>query len=145
MQPVLFHTSVYIAALRWGSEAALTLKRWAANAPVWLNSVVLEQLCAGIAPRNRPVLERLERDFDKARRILVPNLNDWTQTGKVLARWAVKHDYEQIGKGRLTNEALIAMSAGRSGITVLTSNACGFMRLAEFRSFHCQVQTFPTR
>ena len=144
MQPVLFHTSVYIAALRWGSEAALTLKRWAANAPVWLSSLVLEELYAGVASRNRHVLERLARDFDKARCILVPNLNDWTQTGKVLARLAVKYDYEQIGKGRLTNEALSAMSAGRSGITVLTSNARDFMRLAELRSFHWQVQTFPT-
>jgi hypothetical protein len=38
----------------------------------------------------------------------VPNLSDWTQTGKVLARLAAKYDYEQIGRGRLTNDALIA-------------------------------------
>jgi hypothetical protein len=56
------------------------------------------------------VPERFERDFEKARRILVPNLNDWTQTGKVLARLAAKYDYEKIGQGRLTNDALIAMS-----------------------------------
>ena len=38
--------------------------------------------------RDCHVLERLERDFDKAKRILVPNLTDWTQAGKVLARLA---------------------------------------------------------
>jgi len=70
-------------------------------------------LYAGATARNRQVVERLERDFDRAGRILVPNLSDWTQTGKVLARLAAKYDYEQIGKGRLTNDALIAMSAGR--------------------------------
>jgi hypothetical protein len=43
----------------------------------------------------------------------VPNLDDWTQTGKVLARLAAKYDYKQIGQGRLTNDALIAISAGR--------------------------------
>jgi predicted nucleic acid-binding protein len=144
MQPVLFDASIYITALRMGNEAALTLKRLAANSPVWLSSVVLEELYAGVAPRNRHVLERLERDFDKAKRISVPNLNDWTQTGKILARLATKYDYEQIGQGRLTNDALIAMSAGRSGITVITSNARDFMRLAEFRPFHWRVQTFPT-
>jgi predicted nucleic acid-binding protein len=143
MQPVLFDSSIYITALRIGNEAALMLKRLAANSPVWLSSVVLEELYAGIAPRSRHVLERLERDFERAKRILVPNLNDWTQTGKVLARLAARYDYEQIGQGRLTNDALIAMSAGRSGITVITANARDFMRLAEFRPFPWQLQTLP--
>jgi predicted nucleic acid-binding protein len=141
MQPVLFDSSIYITALRTGDEAALALRRFAANAPIWLSSVVLGELYAGVVPRGRHVLERLERDFEKARRILVPNLNDWTQTGKVLARLAAKYDYEQIGQGRLTNDALIAMSAGRSGITVITTNAGDFIRLAEFRRFDWQLQT----
>jgi len=34
------------------------------------------------------VVERLEKDFDRAKRILVPNLSDWTQAGEVLARLA---------------------------------------------------------
>ena len=144
MQPVLFDSSIYITALRTGDEAALTLKRLAANSPVWLSSVVLEELYAGVARRNRHVLERLEHDFERAKRILVPNLNDWTQTGKVLARLAARYDYEQIGQGRLTNDALIAMSAGRSGITVITANARDFTRLAEFRPFHWQVQALPS-
>jgi predicted nucleic acid-binding protein len=97
MHPVLFDSSIYIAALRAGDEAALTLKRLAANSPLWLSSVVLEELYAGVARRSRHVLERLERDFERAKRILVPNLNDWTQTGKVLARLAARYDYERIG------------------------------------------------
>jgi predicted nucleic acid-binding protein len=140
MQPVLFDTSIYITALRLGDEAALGLRRVAAGAPVWLSSVVLEELYAGVSPHSRRVVERLERDFDRARRILVPNLTDWTQTGKVLALRAAKYDYEQIGKGRLTNDALIAMSAGRLGITVLTVNARDFKKLAEFRPFQWRVE-----
>jgi predicted nucleic acid-binding protein len=140
MQPVLFDTSIYITALRLGDEAALGLRRAAAGAPVWLSSVVLEELYAGVSPPSRRVVERLERDFDRARRILVPNLTDWTQTGKVLALLAAKYDYEQIGKGRLTNDALIAMSAGRLGITVLTVNARDFKKLAEFRPFQWRVE-----
>ena len=130
MHPVLFDSSIYIAALRAGDEAALTLKRLAANSPLWLSSVVLEGLYVGVARRSRHVLERLERDFERAKRILVPNLNDWTQTGKVLARLAARYDCGQIGQGRLTNDALIAMSAARSGITVITANARDFKRLA---------------
>ena len=140
MQPVLFDTSIYITALRLGSEAALGLRRIAAGGPVWLSSVVLEELYAGASTRSRHVVERLERDFHRASRILVPNLTDWTQTGTGLALLAAKYDYEQIGKGRLTNDSLIAMSAGRLGITVITANARDFAKLAEFRPFQWRVE-----
>jgi predicted nucleic acid-binding protein len=70
------------------------------------------------------------------------DLNDWTQAGKVLARLANTYDYEKIGQGRLTNDALIAMSATRLGITVITANARDFMRLAEFRPFQWKVHDF---
>jgi predicted nucleic acid-binding protein len=139
MQPVLFDSSIYILALRTGEDAALTLRRLAADAPVWLSSVVLEELYAGVSTRARHAVERLERDFHRAKRVLVPNLSDWTLTGKVLARLAAKYDSEQIGRGRLTNDALIAMSAGRLGITVITANARDFRKLAEFRSFQWQL------
>jgi predicted nucleic acid-binding protein len=144
MQPVLFDTSIYITALRMGDDAALRLRRIAGGAPIWLSAVVLEELYAGVSARNRQLVERLERDFHRAGRILVPNLADWTQTGKVLALLAAKHDDEQIGKGRLTNDALIAMSAGRLGITVITANARDFGKLAEFRPFQWRVENFGT-
>jgi predicted nucleic acid-binding protein len=139
MQPALFDSSIYITALRRGDDAAMALRRIAADAPLWLSAVVLEELYAGTADRDRKVVERLERDFDRARRILVPNLSDWTQAGRVLARLAAKYHYELIGKGRFTNDALIAMSAGRLGIRVITANERDFSRLAEFHTFQWQV------
>src|SRR5262249_51816955 len=140
MQPVLFDTSIYISALRMGDDASLGLRRIVGGAAAWLSSVVLEELYAGVSARHRHVVERLEHDFNRAGRILVPNLTDWTQTGKVLARLAAKHDYEQIGWGSLTNDALIAMSAGRLGITVITANARDFNELADFRPFQWRVE-----
>ena len=135
MRPILFDSSIYITALRKGDEGRLTLRCLTPEAPLWLSAVVLEELYAGVSRRNRRVVERLERDFDRASRILVPNLNDWTQAGKVLALLAAKYGYEQIGQARLTNDALIAMSAARQGITVVTANHRDFARLAEFRPF----------
>jgi predicted nucleic acid-binding protein len=85
----LFDTSIYITALRLGGDAALGLRRIAKGAPIWLSSVVLEELYAGVSARNRHVVERLERDFHRVGRILVPNRTDWTQTGKVLVLLAV--------------------------------------------------------
>ena len=139
MGPVLLDTSIYITALRAGDDAVLKLRRFTPGAPVWLSSVVLEELYAGVKPRDSRIVERLERDFDKAGRMLVPNLSDWTLTGKLLARLAAKYDYEQIGQARLTNDALVAMSAGRRGITIITANERDFGRLAQFHRFQWQV------
>src|SRR5947209_9691792 len=139
MQSALLDTSIYISALRRGNGAALALRRVAADAPLWLSSVVLEELYAGAGSHDLRIIERLERDFDRIKRILVPNLSDWTQTGRVLARLAAKYHYEKIGQGRLTSDALIAMSAGRLGIRVITANERDFSRLAEFRTFQWQV------
>ena len=139
MHHVLFDTSVYIAGLRRGEGAALALRRMGSDSAIWLSAVVLEELYAGAGERTRPAVERLERDFDRNKRIVVPNLRDWTHAGEVLSRLAAKYDYEHIGRGRLTNDALIAMSAGRLGIRILTSNERDFRRLAEFRPFHWEL------
>jgi len=139
MSPVLFDTSFYIAALRAGDAAVVQLRRFSPTAPLWLSSIVLEELYAGVKPRDARIVERLERDFERAERILVPNLRDWAQTGKVLSRLALKYGYERIGQSRICNDALLAMSAARNGMTIITVNERDFARLAEFRPFRWQV------
>jgi predicted nucleic acid-binding protein len=131
----LFDSSIYILALRGGADALAALRRMAAGAPLWLSAVVLEELYAGAVAANRRVVERLERDFARARRILVPNAGDWAKTGKILSRLAGEYGYEKIGQVRLTNDALIAVSAGRVGVAVMTANSRDFSRLEEFCSF----------
>jgi len=138
MPSVLFDSSVYISALRLGNGA---LKGSVPDTTLWLSAVVLEELYAGARDRDRHIVQRLEHDFEKARRILVPNLSDWTETGRVLARLTAKYGYEHIGRGRLTNDALIALSAGRAGITVVTANERDFRRLAEFCAFRWLTKT----
>lgn len=130
--PVLFDASVYIGALRAGNDSFPLAGRWLTESPIWLSSVVLEELFAGADAKGRRVVERLQRDFEKAKRILVPNLTDWTNAGKLLSRLAQKYGYEHIRRSRLTNDALIAASAARTGIEVITLNPRDFSRLAEF-------------
>jgi predicted nucleic acid-binding protein len=141
MQPALFDSSIYISALRRGDDAVLALRRLTTEMPLWLSAVVLEELYAGAHGPARQVVERLEHDFDRAARILLPNLTDWTQAGRALARLAAKYHYEQIGQGRLTNDALIAASAGRLGIRVIAANQRDFSKLAEFLPFQWQLTT----
>jgi predicted nucleic acid-binding protein len=137
MQRALLDSSIYVSVLRYGNPEA-EIERLAAETDLWLSSVVLEELYAGAKERDRGVLELWERDFELAGRILVPSLSDWIDTGKMLRLIANKYDYEKIGRGRLTNDALIAVSAARMGIRVLTLNEKDFRKLAEFRG--CQYQ-----
>ena len=58
MPPVMFDSSIYIAALRIRTDAALELKRVAGGEPIWLSSVVLEELYAGASVKNRHIVER---------------------------------------------------------------------------------------
>ena len=108
------------------------------EASLWLSAVVLEELYAGATAAAFDAVKALEREFKEEHKLLVPEADDWAETGKVLARLAAKYDYEEIGRGRLTNDALIATSAGRSGILILTTNARDFRRLAEFWPFQWQ-------
>jgi predicted nucleic acid-binding protein len=140
MQPTLLDSSIYVSALR-SAERALALERLAAGTILWLSAVVLQELHAGAHDRHRQVIEEWERDFEQAGRILMPNLSDWIYAGKVLRRLSDKYDYEKIGRGRLTNDTLIAMSAARTGIRVITANEKDFRKLAEFRNFAWQCVT----
>jgi predicted nucleic acid-binding protein len=140
LEQVLLDSSVYVAALR-GEDAILRLERITAGTTLWLSAVVLEELYAGAGSRDREFVERLERKFGQAEQILVPDLDDWVYVGKVLERLAAKYDYERIGRGRLTNDALIAMSAARKRVRVITANEKDFRRLAEFHSFAWQLVT----
>lgn len=142
MQPVLFDTSVYIGLLRRGRDAAAYSVRLAGPSPIWLSAVVLEELYAGADTRARKALEQMERNFAGARRILVPILGDWTRAGAILWRLGRRFGFEEIGKDRLTNDALIAASAGRMGITILTANARDFEKLSEFQPFRWQLAPF---
>jgi predicted nucleic acid-binding protein len=129
---ILFDSSVYIGAFRGDRDAGLIFERWRRKAPIWVSSVVLEELYAGADAASGRLIGKLEKDFEKARRVLVPNLSDWTQSGRILAKLGAKYGFERIGQGRLTNDALIAASAARSGVAIITSNARDFSRLAEF-------------
>ena len=142
MRAAVFDSSVYIAGMRCGDDAVLAQRRLSPDTLLWLSSVVLEELYAVASGQMRDSVERLEHDFERAKRILVPNLGDWTQTGQVLARLAAKYGYEKIGQGRLTNDALIAMSAARIGARVITVNERDFRKLAEFRAFKWEVSRF---
>lgn len=138
--PVMFDSSIYITALRLRNVELLE-GRWLGESPVWLSSVVVEELYAGAKPSDLRVLAKLERDLGGANRTLTPNSNDWRNAGMMLARMGREYGYEGIGKARLVNDALIATSAARCGVTLITANQRDFARLAEFCPLQWQART----
>lgn len=141
MAGILFDTSVYISASRRGDESVFGLRRAARTGeqktrPLWLSVVVLEELYVGAADaRTRKELARMERDFVKVGRLLVPDRRDWLLAGQILAQIGRKYGFDLVGRARMTNDALIAMSAASHGFAILTKNPDDYRRLAEFRQF----------
>ena len=141
MLGILFDTSVYISALRRGDISILSSRRAtrrgeAQDRPLWLSVVVLEDLMVGAQDRRmKKLLAHLERDFERAGGLLVPLQSDWTAAGQALALVGEKYGYEVVGRARMTNDALIAMSASRSGVAVQTMNDDDYRKIAEFCPF----------
>jgi predicted nucleic acid-binding protein len=142
---ILFDTSIYISALRQGSSAILGLRR-ALRAgdrqtrPLWLSVVVLEELYAGaVNPQVRRNLQRMERQFAKIGRLLVPASGDWISAGHVLCRIGQRYGFNHIRNARLTNDAVIAMCVASHGFTIQTKNPGDFRLIAEFRPFDWQT------
>ncbi len=138
---ILFDSPIYITAFRQGEVSILEMRRACrssddSSAPLWLSAVVLSELLVGASEkRARQQLLETEREFLKLNRLLVPVQRDWSLAGQVLAQVGAKYGYDQVGRARLTNDALIAMSAARNGFIVLTKNASDFKKIAEFRPF----------
>lgn len=133
---VLLDSSIYIDSLRRGGDPSVLLQRWVEDGPLWLSSVVLYELYMGTGLSGHKLVSKLESDFVGANRILVPEVSDWVKAGKILARIGHQYGHDRIGRSRLTNDALIAVSAARTGMKVITANKRDFEILAQF----CQLQ-----
>ena len=141
MSGIVFDTSIYISALRQGDPSLFSARRAnrsgdQSTSPLWLSAVVLEELYAGAQSfAMKKICAAIEKSFDKIGRLLTPVSSDWVTCGQVLSRIGQKYGYEQIGRARMTNDTLIAVSAVRNGLTVFTKNAEDFKMIAEFRHF----------
>jgi predicted nucleic acid-binding protein len=138
MSSVLPDTSVWITWLR-RADPALPYRAAGVDATVWLSAVALGELYAGAHGKHREAISALEDSFVQVERILVPELADWKQAGSLLADVALRFGYEQIGRNRLTNDALLAVTASRRRLTLLTANSRDFGRLAELLPLDWQL------
>jgi predicted nucleic acid-binding protein len=138
-RPNVFDTSIYIRALRQGN-ADILQRRQSENFPLWLSSVVLEELYVGASDRMvLKIFTKFEREFENINRLFVPNQTDWSIAGQVLNKISEKYGFDKVGKARLTNDTLLAMSVARNGFKLLTANAKDFQLICEFREFEWEI------
>lgn len=138
-KPTVFDTSIYIRALRQGNAEILQQKQ-SENFPLWLSAVVLEELYVGASDKKSiKILNKFESDFTTVNRLLVPNQTDWVIGGQILNKIGGKYGFDKVGKARLTNDTLLAMSVARKGFKLLTTNAKDFQLISEFREFEWEV------
>ena len=138
-KPHIFDTSIYIRELRTGN-ADILFQTQSENFPLWLSAVVLEELYVGASDRKLvKVLTKFENNFAKINRLLTPTQTDWAIAGQILNKIGEKYGFDKVGRTRLTNDTLLAMSVARIGLKLFTANAKDFNLIAEFREFEWEV------
>lgn len=125
-------THLFIDGLRREKEKEELKDFHAVFAPFeYLSAVVAMELRAGATPREGELLRaRLFEPFERRGRIVVPSYKTWNRAGAVLARLAEKEHVDTVIASSFARDVLLALSCKEAGITVVTSNARDFERIA---------------
>ena len=108
----------------------------------YLSAVVLQELVAGASDSSAiKEFERLRQEYRKANKLLVPNEEDWWHAGLGLNGLQRGRRSKKTGKiprmtvgerHRIINDVLIARTAKRAGVTVVTDNLNDFHKIRNF-------------
>ena len=109
---------------------------------IYMSAVVLQELVAGADDTSRiKDLERSRHEYRKSNRLLVPTEEDWWQAGLVLNALQRGRRSKKSGRipkisvaerYRIINDVLIARTAKRAGVTVVTDNVNDFLKIRNF-------------
>jgi len=133
MPKITFDTNIFISR-----------KRVKLPESFYMSVVVLAELVAGAEDEAEvKSLNTARREYEKTGRLLIPNGEDWWLAGKVInslqrglksKRGGLTPKISAIEKYRITNDVLIARTARRAGVTVVTDNLKDFMLAQRFCS-----------
>ncbi|MBC7933165.1 MAG: hypothetical protein H7Z38_21590 [Rubrivivax sp.] len=101
-----------------------------------MSAVVIQELAAGALDTSRlRELEAVRRHYEKEKRLLVPNGEDWFLAGRILnslyrgsatANRGRRVRIDREAQRRIVRDVLIARTARRAGATVVTGNVRDF-------------------
>lgn len=133
MPKVTFDTNIFISR-----------KRVELPDSFYMSVVVLAELVVGAEDEAEvKALNTARREYEKAGRLLVPTGEDWWLAGKVINSLQRGLKSKRGGqtpkliaeeKYRITNDVLIARTAKREGVTVVTDNTKDFEMIQRFCS-----------
>jgi predicted nucleic acid-binding protein len=108
----------------------------------YMSAVVLQELVAGAIDASRiKDFERSRHEYRKLNKLLVPNEEDWWHAGLVLNALQRGRRSKKTGKiprisvaerHRIINDVLIAPTAKRAGVMVVTDNVSDFRKIRNF-------------
>ena len=109
---------------------------------IYMSAVVLQELVAGADDASRiKDFERSRHEYRKLNRLLVPTEEDWWQAGLALNALQRGRRSKKTGKipkisvaerYRIINDVLIARTAKRAGVMVVTDNVNDFLKIRNF-------------
>jgi predicted nucleic acid-binding protein len=101
-----------------------------------MSAVVIQELAAGALDSARlRELEGIRRSYEREQRLLIPNGEDWYLAGRILnslyrgsavARRGSRVRISKQDQQRILRDVLIARSARRMNVTIITSNVRDF-------------------
>ena len=131
-----------MAKVTYDANIFIRYKRQPFPRSFYMSAVVLQELVAGADDTSRiKGLERFKHEYRKADKLLVPNEEDWWQVGLALNALQRGRRSKKTGRipkisaaerYRIINDVLIARTAKRAGVTVVTDNVNDFLKIRNF-------------
>lgn len=100
-----------------------------------MSSVVALELFAGSrTPREQKALQNFLKPFEKAGRLITPDHASFREAGRVLATLG-RAGVGSVHRRLIVNDVLLAVTAGKSGAVLVTSNANDFSLIEKHTRF----------
>ena len=117
-------------ALRFSLTRASFRDRVIDEFPLWaLSSVVAQELRRAARPKARSTVDAVLRRIPQR---VTPEWSDWMTASDYLAHLGNRRGFDPISLPRHQNDCLIAASAWRAGMPVVTCNGADYRRIVDF-------------
>ncbi len=130
---VIFDTSVLVDLLRTGRHQE---RMDSVSGLIRSSAVVLAELWRGATQVQE---QRLLQSMEKNHPVISPTLEQWSESGQILARMAKARGFSPEKVRDLHFDVLIALTARSLGARLITSNRSDFELICSFRPFKLEV------
>ncbi len=138
-EKILLDTSIYITRYRFGKYEGL-FQALIQKSIFFLHSIVFEELLVGAnSNKEMEALQSMKKSFIKAKKLVTPSDKDWEETGMLLNKIIRRKELNTKTAVTLTHDVLLALSARRMGIRVVTENRKDFERIYSHRNFKLTI------